>query len=100
MTSKQDTWKRGLRLLLPAAIALGAAAPVLLASDAQARRYAKPYYSETYDTGRRPARGYEGFLFPDYYCSYKRYPKRVCNTDRRGREMCRVTGWTLEQTCQ
>jgi hypothetical protein len=74
---------------------------VLLAGDAQARRYGyvKPYYSETYET-RGPARGYEGFLFPDYYCSYKRFPNRVCNTDKRGRETCRVKGWRLEQTCQ
>ncbi len=63
------------------------------------RRYVKPYYQENYDT-RGPARGYEGFLFPDYYCSYKRYPKRVCSGDKRGRERCRVVGWRLEQTCQ
>lgn len=75
-------------------------APLLTAGKAEARRYLKEYYSETYDTGRRPARGYEGFLFPDYYCSYKRFPKRECRTDRRGNETCRVTGWTLEQTCQ
>ena len=77
----------------------GAALIVASPADAQ-RRWVKPYYSQEYDTGRRPARGYEGFLFPDYYCSYKRYPKRVCSTDRRGREHCRVVGWRLEQTCQ
>lgn len=68
-------------------------------SSADARRYVKPFYSETYDFDR-PVRGYEGFVFPDYYCSYKRYPKRVCTVDRHGSERCRVAGWTLEQTCQ
>lgn len=78
----------------------GVAGTVLLAptgADAQ-RRWAKPYYSEEYDT-KRPMRGYEGFLFPDHYCSYKRYPRRACSTDKRGRERCRVVGWTLQQTC-
>ena len=37
-------------------------------------------------------RGYEGFLFPDYYCSYKRYPNRDCSVDAQGRERCRVIG--------
>ena len=69
------------------------------AGGAEARHGVKPYYSETYET-KGPARGYEGFLFPDYYCSYKRFPNRVCSTDARGRERCRVTGWQLEQTCQ
>jgi hypothetical protein len=67
-------------------------------ADAQ-RRWVKPYYSQEYDTDR-PVRGYEGFLFPDYYCSYKRYPRRECSTDKRGRQRCRVVGWRLEQTCQ
>ena len=57
--------------------ALALAAPLLAAGGAQAR-YVKPYYSETYET-KGPERGYEGFLFPDYYCSYKRYPRRVCS---------------------
>jgi hypothetical protein len=83
-------------ILAPVCVAVS----MLAAGDAEARRFVKEYYSETYDTGSRPARGYEGFLFPDYYCSYKRYPKRVCSTDRRGNERCRVKGWTLEQTCQ
>jgi hypothetical protein len=64
-----------------------------------ARRGVKPYYSETYET-KGPVRGYEGFLFPDYYCSYKRYPNRDCSVDAQGRERCRVIGWRLEQTCQ
>jgi hypothetical protein len=93
--------KNSVNSILPAALVFGSViAAMLVASEAEARRLVKEYYSETYDTGSRPARGYEGFLFPDYYCSYKRYPKRVCSTDRRGNETCRVKGWTLEQTCQ
>jgi hypothetical protein len=83
------------------ALAAGLAGLGLLSAfpaEAQ-RRFVKPYYQEDYNT-RGPVRGYEGFLFPDYYCSYKRYPKRVCSSDKRGRERCRVVGWRLEQTCQ
>jgi len=94
-------WKNSGSYLLPITLAFGCAVGSMLAAGpADARRFVKEYYSETYDTGSRPARGYEGFLYPDYYCSYKRYPKRVCSTDRRGNETCRVKGWTLEQTCQ
>ena len=75
------------------------AIPFFAAGSAEARRGVKPYYSESYET-KGPARGYEGFLFPDYYCSYKRYPNRHCSVDAGGRERCRVTGWRLEQTCQ
>lgn len=69
------------------------------AADAQFRRGVKPYYSESYET-RGPKRGYEGFLFPDYYCSYIRYPNRKCSTDASGKEHCRIVSWRLEQTCQ
>ncbi len=72
---------------------------LLTPGTADARRWVKPFYSETFETDR-PMRGYEGFLFPDYYCSYKRFPNRVCSTDKRGRERCRIVGWRLEQTCQ
>ncbi len=68
------------------------AIPLFAAGAAEARRLVKPYYSETYET-KGPARGYEGFLFPDYY-------NRDCSVDAQGRERCRVTGWRLEQTCQ
>jgi len=85
--------------ILSAYVFVGAAiASVLVPVEAVARHGAKPYYSERYESDR-PVRGYEGFLFPDYYCSYKRYPKRVCS-NRGGREICWVEGWTLEQTCQ
>jgi len=81
------------------ALALAALAIPILGGAAEARHGVKPYYSESYET-KGPARGYEGFLFPDYYCSYKRYPNRACSNDAQGRERCRVTGWRLEQTCQ
>jgi hypothetical protein len=78
-----------------AAIAL--AVPLLAAGAAQAR--VKPYYWQSYET-RGPQRGYEGYVAPNYYCSYKRYPNRDCSTDARGRQRCRITSWRLEQTCQ
>ena len=85
------------KLLLAAALT----APLLAATTAEAqfRRGVKPYYSESYETPG-PERGYEGWVAPDYYCSYKRYPNRECSTDASGRERCRVTSWRLEQTCQ
>ncbi len=86
-----------LTVTMAASLIAGAA---IGASDAEAqRRWVKPFYMEEYET-RGPQRGYEGFLFPDYYCSYKRYPRRACTIDKRGRERCRVVGWRLEQTCQ
>jgi hypothetical protein len=72
---------------------------VFINGRAEARNWGKDYYSQTFETDR-PVKGYEGFLFPDYYCSYKRHPKRVCSNDKRGRQTCRITAWTLEQTCQ
>lgn len=89
--------RNGVTIAATAAFIAGAVAGPL---DAEAqRRWVKPFYMEEYET-RGPSRGYEGFLFPDYYCSYKRYPRRVCTADKRGRERCRVVGWRLEQTCQ
>jgi len=82
-----------------AVAAIAFSAPLLAAGAAEAYRGVKPYYSESYET-RGPERGYEGFLFPDYYCSYIRYPNRKCSTDARGRERCRIVSWRLEQTCQ
>ena len=29
-------------------------------------------------------RGYEGYVAPDYYCSYKRFPNRECTTGANG----------------
>lgn len=89
----------GTRVVCTLAVGL-AGAGLLVADPAEAqRRGLRPHYSQQYDTDR-PVRGYEGFLFPDYYCSYKRYPRRVCSTTKSGRERCRVVGWRLEQTCQ
>lgn len=80
--------------------ALAFAMPLIAAGSANAQlRGAKPYYWQNYET-RGPERGYEGFIAPNYYCSYKRYPNRECSTDGSGREHCRVTSWRLEQTCQ
>ncbi|MFV0297954.1 MAG: hypothetical protein ACK5JT_17755 [Hyphomicrobiaceae bacterium] len=53
------------------------------------------YYREY--KSKRPLRGHEGFYGPGpnlRYCSYMRIPNRKC--DKRG---CRVTSWTLQQTC-
>lgn len=88
-----------LKVPLPAVLAAGVALYSLITGPAEARRVVKPYYSWTYELDR-PVRGYEGHVFPGYYCSYKRYPRRVCRTDGRGNETCRIRGWTLEQTCQ
>jgi len=70
-----------------------------LTTEAEARRGVKPYYWRTYQF-KRPVKGYEGWVAPGYYCSYKRYPRRSCSYDLAGRERCRITGWMLEQTCQ
>jgi hypothetical protein len=79
-----------------ATLALAALASTLLAAGpAEAVRGVKPYYSESYET-KGPERGYEGFLFPDYYCSYKRYPNRQCATMRRAKSAAAssVGGWS------
>jgi hypothetical protein len=80
-----------------AAVAL--VVPLLAAGAAEARRGVKPYYSESYET-RGPVRGYEGYVAPDYYCSYKRFPNRECSVGKGGKQRCRVVSWRLEQTCQ
>jgi hypothetical protein len=84
-----------------AAVALALAASMIATAPAQAqfRRGVKPYYSESYET-RGPQRGYEGYVAPDYYCSYKRFPNRECTTSANGKQRCRVVSWRLEQTCQ
>ena len=78
---------------------LGLAATFFAADTAEARRGVKPYYSESYET-RGSVRGYEGYVAPDYYCSYKRFPNRECTTGANGKQRCRVVSWRLEQTCQ
>ncbi len=74
-----------------------------LASPGEAQRRAPwpPDYERSYET-RRPAHGYSGWVLyggRQYYCDYIRRPNRRCWVDRRGRERCRVVGWTLEQRC-
>ena len=94
------TLRNMIRSILATVMMIGVAiASMHVTGEVEARRGVKPYYSRTYEFDR-PVRGYEGHLFPGYYCSYKRYPKRVCTYDRSGKERCRITGWTLEQTCQ
>ena len=92
---------KGIVSSLPAtAIGFGTViASMHITSDAEARRGVKPYYWRTYEFNR-PVRGYEGWVAPGYYCSYKRYPRRVCTYDGGGKKRCRIKGWTLEQTCQ
>ena len=81
------------------ALMLGVAASSMLISDqAEAKRGGKGYYVKQYDLDR-PLHGYEGHTWRGYYCSYKRFPKRVCNYTG-DTETCKVVGWTLEQSCQ
>jgi hypothetical protein len=85
----------GTATLMAAAAAF--AAPLFAAAPANA--YVKPYYWKNYET-RGPERGYEGYVAPNYYCSYKRFPNRECTTGKGGKQRCRVVSWRLEQTCQ
>lgn len=81
------------------ALMLGVTASSMLISDqAEAKRGGKGYYVKQYDLDR-PLHGYEGHTWRGYYCSYKRFPKRVCNYNG-DTETCKVVGWTLEQSCQ
>jgi hypothetical protein len=89
--------KRATALAITATMTM-LAIPVLAAGAAEARGV-KPFYSETYQT-TGPVRGYEGYVAPNYYCSYKRYPNRVCSVNAQGKERCHIAGWQLEQTCQ
>ena len=73
------------------------AVPLIAATSADAR--VKPYYWQNYET-RGPQRGYEGYVAPNYYCSYKRFPNRECTAGKGGKQRCRVVSWRLEQTCQ
>ena len=87
-------------MLVPSTFIRCAAAALtlpILANAAQAR--VKPYYWQNYET-RGPARGYEGYVAPNYYCSYKRYPNRECTSGSNGKPRCRIVSWRLEQTCQ
>lgn len=83
---------------LTLALAAGTfASSMLVAGDAEARRGGRGIYTQQYDFDR-PMHGYEGHTHTGYYCSYKRLPKRVCSYGAGG-EVCKIQGWTLEQTC-
>ncbi|WP_072387223.1 hypothetical protein [Hyphomicrobium sp. CS1BSMeth3] len=69
---------------------------VFTTSEAEAQRYR---YEEWQYNTKKPERGYEGFPAPGVYCSYRREPNRVCTTDKRGRETCKVKSWRLVQWC-
>ncbi len=61
--------------------------------------YMKGYFdSETrYDVDSQE-RGYQGGT-ETVHCSYRNEPKRVCKATGNGREICRITGWTLIESC-
>ncbi|HWV80622.1 MAG TPA: hypothetical protein VNZ50_04285 [Hyphomicrobiaceae bacterium] len=69
---------------------------MLTAGDAEAR--GRRFEQWTYES-ERPVKGYEGFLFPGTYCSYRRFPVRSCIYDKQGREVCKITSWRMEQSC-
>lgn len=82
-------------LLAALTVAVGGTA-VLTAGDAEARGRRVEHW--TFES-RHALKGYEGFLFPGYYCSYRRFPVRTCTYDKHGRELCKITSWRLEQVC-
>ena len=87
--------------LLTAAIATTLVAPLVLSTDADAKRRGKHFYSETFETRER-IEGYEGFAgigLNKSYCSFYRVPKRSCTYFNNGRRRCKVTGWILHQQC-
>jgi hypothetical protein len=93
------TTNKFIKSIFGTALILGVAASSMLISDqAEAKRGGKGYYVQKYDLDR-PLHGYEGHTWRGYYCSYKRFPKRVCNYNG-DTETCKVVGWTLEQSCQ
>lgn len=88
------------RISVGIGLAIGLLATVAASSGpvfAQPFQY-QPYEQWEYET-KRPRRGYEGFPAPGVYCSYRRIPNRVCTADKRGRQVCRVKSWTLQQSC-
>lgn len=61
--------------------------------------YMKDYFgSETRYEIEQQERGYQGGT-ETVYCSYRNEPKRVCKATGNGRESCRITGWTLIESC-
>lgn len=86
-----------IRRVLLATLAMGIGGTSMLASD-EAEARGRRFEQRTYESDR-PLKGYEGFLYPGYYCSYRRFPVRVCNYDAQGREVCKIKSWRLEQSC-
>ncbi len=93
MSRRSGTSAKLLAALLGAAVLASAAAP------ADAQPFQRQRYEEWRYESKRPLRGYEGFPAPGVYCSYRREPNRVCEYDKRGREVCRIKSWTLVQSC-
>ena len=81
-------------------VALG----LLMPLTAQAKGKGSQYYEwQTESAG--PMHGYSGWAGigngrRSLYCDYIRVPNRECVTLKSGKESCRVTSWTLKQTCQ
>ncbi len=83
-----------------------AAAAIVVSSSAASAQVPEPFPTHRRGDGttyhreyrsKQPIRGHEGFFGTGphlRYCSYIRKPNREC-----GRKGCRVTSWTLEQTC-
>jgi len=82
--------------VLVALAAVAGAGAMFTSGPAEAR--GSRFEQWTYES-KEPLKGYEGFLFPGYYCSYRRLPVRTCKYDQYGRETCKVTSWRLEQSC-
>jgi len=78
--------------ILCGALLATAVAGALTSTVAEARG-GKEFYSQDYQFDRA-VHGFEGQQ-GNYYCSYQRLPKTVC--DHNGR--CKVKGWTLRQYC-
>ncbi|HVY42124.1 MAG TPA: hypothetical protein VG966_03785 [Hyphomicrobiaceae bacterium] len=81
-------------------VALGLLMPV----SAQAQHRGSEYQEWQFET-KGPVHGYSGWAGlgngrRNYYCDYQRIPNRECVTLKSGKERCRVTSWTLKQTCQ
>ncbi len=73
-------------------ITLAAVAIIALAPAALAGR--KGFYVQDY-TFKKPMNGYTGRQ-GNYWCDYVKLPNRKCDANGNN---CRITSWTLRQTC-
>lgn len=88
------------RSVIAGGLLLGVGAALVATSEpVVAQRLWDQPYEEWRSESKKPRRGYEGFPAPGVYCSYRREPIRECNTDKRGRERCKVVRWRLVQMC-